>query len=78
MQVEEYFNIFGKSAGLGRFWRGMAKFRQGRTDRHAGDVGHRLGMTEAGHIFFLMVEIAPFSKRDTCAWEMPISVETSI
>ena len=30
------------------------------------------------HIFFLMAEMAPFSRRDTWAWEMPISVETSI
>lgn len=30
------------------------------------------------HIFFLMVLMAPFSSRDTWAWEMPTSAETSI
>jgi len=28
--------------------------------------------------FFLMVLIAPFSRRETCAWEMPTSADTSI
>ena len=29
-------------------------------------------------IFFLMVLMAPFSSRETCAWEIPTSAETSI
>ncbi len=59
---------------------------QGYLFRFAPLRGHRplrkvcrgLRSVGSGHIFFLMAEMAPFSRRDTWAWEMPISVETSI
>ena len=57
---------------------------QGYLFRFAPLRGHRplrnvyRGVPRSGHIFFLMAEMAPFSRRDTWAWEMPISVETSI
>lgn len=40
-----------------------------------------MGATEdmrARHMLFLICRSAAFSKRDTCAWEMPISSATSI
>ena len=59
---------------------------QGYLFRFAPLRGHRplrkvcrgLRSVWSGHIFFLMAEMAPFSRRDTWAWEIPISVETSI
>ena len=57
---------------------GISQAQVSRLERIGVKFSLLLHRGKAGHISFLICRSAFFSNRDTWAWEMPISAETSI